>query len=87
MIMKTRLPWILTILLAVTLIAVLIPRPEKKLTARITASEGGRKVLFWTDPMNPGRKSDKPGKAPDGMDLVPVYAESATSPAAAGGEK
>ena len=85
--MKTRLPWILTILLAVTLIAVMIPRPEKKLTARITASEGGRKVLFWTDPMNPGRKSDKPGKAPDGMDLVPVYAESATSPAAAGDEK
>jgi Cu(I)/Ag(I) efflux system membrane fusion protein len=32
--------------------------------------------------MNPGHKSDKPGKAPDGMDLVPVYAESETQAAA-----
>ena len=25
--------------------------------------------------MNPGNRYDKPGKAPDGMDLVPVYEE------------
>jgi len=31
------------------------------------------KVLYWQDPMNPAHKSDKPGKAPDGMDFVPVY--------------
>lgn len=31
------------------------------------------KVLYWQDPMNPAYKSDKPGKALDGMDLVPVY--------------
>ncbi|GLI34640.1 efflux RND transporter periplasmic adaptor subunit [Desulforhabdus amnigena] len=36
---------------------------------------GERKPLYWVDPMNPSHKSDKPGKAPDGMDLVPVYAE------------
>lgn len=36
-----------------------------------------RKILYWVDPMNPSHKSDKPGKAPDGMDLVPVYAEPA----------
>jgi len=35
-----------------------------------------RKVLYWYDAMNPGRHYDKPGKAPDGMDLVPMYAES-----------
>ena len=37
------------------------------------ATEG--KVLYWYDAMNPGRHYDKPGKAPDGMDLVPMYAE------------
>lgn len=34
-----------------------------------------KQVLYWTDPMLPGYKSDKPGKSPMGMDLVPVYAE------------
>jgi Cu(I)/Ag(I) efflux system membrane fusion protein len=72
MIMKTKLPWILTILLAITLIAVLVARP----------SAGGKKALYWIDAMNPTHRFDKPGKAPDGMDLVPVYAESA-APAAA----
>ncbi|MBF0477487.1 MAG: hypothetical protein HQK59_17025, partial [Deltaproteobacteria bacterium] len=36
---------------------------------------GERKVLYWQDPMNPAHKSDKPGKAPDGMDLFRVYAD------------
>jgi RND family efflux transporter MFP subunit len=34
-----------------------------------------RKVLYWADAMKPGSRYDKPGKAPDGMELVPVYAE------------
>jgi RND family efflux transporter MFP subunit len=34
-----------------------------------------RQILYWTDAMNPGNRYDKPGKAPDGMDLVPVYEE------------
>ncbi len=34
-----------------------------------------KKILYWTDPMIPGYKSDKPGKSPMGMDLVPVYQE------------
>ena len=38
----------------------------------------GRKILYWVDPMNPSHRSDQPGKAPDGMDLVPVYAEAET---------
>lgn len=39
------------------------------------AQSGGtlKKVAYWTDPMIPGYKSDKPGKSPMGMDLVPVY--------------
>ena len=36
-----------------------------------------RRVLYYVDPMNPNNRSDKPGKAPDGMDLVPVYADEA----------
>ncbi len=38
-----------------------------------------RKALYYADPMNPGYKSDKPGTAPCGMQLVPVYANSAES--------
>jgi membrane fusion protein, copper/silver efflux system len=50
-----------------------------------TAEKGGRKVLYWVDPMHPAYKSDKPGIAPDcGMKLEPVYAEggAAAAPAA-----
>ena len=36
---------------------------------------GERKVLYWYDAMNPQNHYDKTGKAPDGMDLVPKYAE------------
>ena len=39
------------------------------------AAPGERKVLYWYDAMNPQRRYEKPGKAPDGMDLVPKYAE------------
>ena len=35
----------------------------------------GRKILYYVDPMTPGFRSDKPGVAPCGMPLEPVYAE------------
>lgn len=38
-----------------------------------------RKVLYWYDAMHPERHYDKPGKASDGMDLVPQYAEDTTA--------
>jgi Cu(I)/Ag(I) efflux system membrane fusion protein len=42
------------------------------------APMGGRKVLYWHDPMVPNAKFDKPGKSPYmNMDLVPVYADEA----------
>ncbi|MGJ7530215.1 efflux RND transporter periplasmic adaptor subunit [Variovorax sp. GB1P17] len=45
----------------------------------------GRKVLYWHDPMVPGQRFDKPGKSPFmDMQLVPMYADSATG---AGGEE
>ncbi len=48
-----------------------------------------RKVLYWYDAMNPQHHYDKPGKAPDGMDLVPQYADESTypPPAAASSQK
>jgi multidrug efflux pump subunit AcrA (membrane-fusion protein) len=37
---------------------------------------GGRKVLYWYDPMAPGSRFDKPGKSPFmDMELVPKYAD------------
>jgi Cu(I)/Ag(I) efflux system membrane fusion protein len=46
-------------------------------SAASAASEPGRKVLYWHDPMVPGQRFDKPGKSPFmDMQLVPVYADS-----------
>ena len=39
------------------------------------AQSGHRKVLYYYDAMNPQHHYDKPGKAPDGMDLVPQYSD------------
>lgn len=40
------------------------------------SAAGGRKVLYWHDPMVPGQRFDKPGKSPFmDMQLVPVYAD------------
>lgn len=41
---------------------------------------GEPKVLYWYDPMNPASRSDKPGTAPDGMELVPMYADEQSKP-------
>ncbi len=40
-------------------------------------SRGGRKVLYYVDPMNPAHTSDRPGLAPCGMEMEPVYADEA----------
>lgn len=57
-----------------TLVKAETPNPE------VSGTTGERKILYWQDPMNPANRSDKPGKAPDGMDLVPVYAEEGSQP-------
>ncbi len=47
-------------------------------------NSGGRRILYYVDPMHPAYRSDKPGIAPDcGMQLTPVYADGG---AAAGGD-
>jgi len=38
-----------------------------------TQNKEGRKILYWRAPMDPTYISDKPGKSPMGMDLIPVY--------------
>lgn len=38
-----------------------------------------REILYWQAPMNPSEIYDKPGKSKMGMDLVPVYADQASS--------
>ena len=38
-------------------------------------SKPERKILYWTDSMIPGDRSDRPGKSPMGMDRTPVYAD------------
>ncbi|HOX02271.1 MAG TPA: efflux RND transporter periplasmic adaptor subunit [Candidatus Paceibacterota bacterium] len=35
----------------------------------------GRRILHYVDPMNPAHTSDKPGLAPCGMKMEPVYAD------------
>ena len=41
-----------------------------------------REVLYWRAPMDPTFTSDRPGRSPMGMDLVPVYRERGREPAA-----
>lgn len=52
---------------------------QQPTSSQPTAAGSERKVLYWYDAMNPQHHYNKPGKAPDGMDLVPQYAEESTS--------
>ena len=49
-----------------------------------TASSESREPLYWVAPMDPNFKSDKPGKSPMGMDLVPVFEEGGSGNDSAG---
>ncbi len=53
-------------------------RSDKTGAVAPSAAKSERKALYWTDPMVPGFKSDKPGKSPFmDMELVPVYEDEA----------
>lgn len=73
--MKTTLPWIVAVILAIALaFTALHKRSDTPAAATATSASNEKKLLYWVDPMHPQYKSNKPGKAPDcGMDLVPVY--------------
>jgi membrane fusion protein, copper/silver efflux system len=47
-------------------------------------STGARRILYYVDPMNPAHTSDKPGIAPCGMKMEPVYADEGATGAATG---
>lgn len=51
---------------------------EGESTPSVTQTSGEKKILYWQAPMDPNFKSDKPGKSPMGMDLVPIYGEDTT---------
>jgi Cu(I)/Ag(I) efflux system membrane fusion protein/cobalt-zinc-cadmium efflux system membrane fusion protein len=48
---------------------------QKDLKAGMVDPETGKKIKYWTSPMDPTYIRDEPGKSPMGMDLVPVYEE------------
>jgi YHS domain-containing protein/multidrug efflux pump subunit AcrA (membrane-fusion protein) len=49
-----------------------------------SGAPGGRRVLYYVDPMNPAHTSDKPGVAPCGMAMEPVYDDEGSPGQAAG---
>ncbi|MDH5541423.1 MAG: efflux RND transporter periplasmic adaptor subunit [Nitrospinota bacterium] len=46
---------------------------DRKMAEKSVAVNEERKIKYWVAPMDPSFRSDKPGKSPMGMDLVPVY--------------
>lgn len=56
---------------------------KKKAPRMVNAKSGNqnktseRKIKHWRGPMTPGFISDRPGKSPMGMDLIPVYEDEA----------
>jgi Cu(I)/Ag(I) efflux system membrane fusion protein len=51
---------------------------------RMFPTKPERQILYWTDPMIPGDRSDRSGKSPMGMDRVPVYADEVSEPSLQG---
>jgi len=52
-----------------------LPGPDAAMD--MSQESGSREILYWRAPMDPNFRSDRPGKSPMGMDLVPVYADEA----------
>lgn len=86
---RSALPWILAGVFAAAFAVLALSRrspspanPRTGASASPSASRltpHAKKILYWTDPMVPSYKSDKPGKSPFmDMELVPVYEDSST---------
>ena len=58
--------------------------PAPAAAAPAPGAKKERKIKYWVSPMDPGYVRDKPGKAPCGMDMVPVYEEEGGEAAAPG---
>jgi len=59
-----------------------VPVGGKSLASGTATEQKEPKIKYWRAPMDPNYISDKPGKSPMGMDLIPVYEEE--EPAASG---
>ena len=82
---KTTTKRVITLALlfsALGAVYVIAAHPRLLAFANSQSSAGDHKVLYWYDAMNPQHHYDKPGKAPDGMDLVPAYADQPGTPVA-----
>ena len=56
------------------------PAPAAPAPGAPAAAPKERKIKYWVSPMDPGYVRDKPGKAPCGMDMVPVYEDAGVGP-------
>jgi len=56
-----------------------IKSPDSSSVTEEKQANKDREILYWQAPMNPSEIYDKPGKSKMGMDLVPVYADQASS--------
>lgn len=73
------------LLLVAVFAAFLVGSRYGRQSAASPAAPEARKILYYIDPMHPAYKSDKPGVAPDcGMQLEPVYSDSAPAIAEVG---
>ena len=90
---RSTLPWILAAIFAAGFAFLAVSRKSSSQpgTASVAPPRAAppapreRKILYWTDPMTPGYRSDKPGKSPFmDMELVPVYDEETEAAPAAG---
>lgn len=69
--------------------AVYLIATHPRILAFASGQQGGareKKILYWYDAMNPQHHYDRPGKAPDGMDLVPAYADQSPAADSASGD-
>ena len=73
------------VLLGIALGAVYLAGTHRWPFAQRPAQQASAKsnVLYWYDAMNPQNHYNKPGKAPDGMDLVPMMAAPQSQPGSA----
>jgi Cu(I)/Ag(I) efflux system membrane fusion protein len=78
--MKSKILIVVLLLVAFaggTLLGPKLLRNDGDMAAGGADAAAEREVLYWVAPMDPNFRRDQPGKSPMGMDLVPVYADSA----------
>jgi Cu(I)/Ag(I) efflux system membrane fusion protein len=74
--MKNRALFVLVLMIGLGIGLTLdrwLPGSDEHATAE--PATGERTILYWKAPMDPNFRSDRPGKSPMGMDLIPVYAD------------